>query len=58
MQKKNAHWLLWTSQQRYYFLDEIGNIPLSLQTKLLDVLQRREVRRVGGQDAIKIDVRD
>jgi transcriptional regulator with PAS, ATPase and Fis domain len=39
------------------FLDEIGNIPKSVQVKLLRVLQEREFYRVGGTSPIKIDVR-
>lgn len=39
------------------FLDEIGNIPLLLQNKLLTVLERREVTRVGSMNTMPIDVR-
>jgi formate hydrogenlyase transcriptional activator len=39
------------------FLDEIGEIPLDVQVKLLRVLQEREFERVGGTTPIKIDVR-
>jgi transcriptional regulator with GAF, ATPase, and Fis domain len=39
------------------FLDEIGEMPLTLQVKLLRVLQESEVVRLGGTDAIKVDVR-
>lgn len=39
------------------FIDEIGELPLTLQTKLLRVLERRELTRVGGKELIPIDVR-
>jgi len=38
-------------------LDEITEMPLSLQAKLLRVLQEREVERIGGTDALPLDVR-
>ncbi|MEX6689500.1 sigma 54-interacting transcriptional regulator [Danxiaibacter flavus] len=39
------------------FLDEIGEMPLSVQPKLLRVLQSGEFERIGGQQTIKVDVR-
>lgn len=39
------------------FLDEIGSMPMSLQSKLLRVLQENEIRRVGGTKQIKVDPR-
>lgn len=39
------------------FLDEIGEIPASIQIKLLRVLQEREFERVGGTETIKVNVR-
>lgn len=39
------------------FLDEIGELELSLQPKLLRVLEQREIKRVGGDRTIKVDVR-
>jgi DNA-binding NtrC family response regulator len=39
------------------FLDEIGDISLSLQLKLLRVLQEKQFERVGGEDTLEVDVR-
>jgi len=39
------------------FLDEIGDLPLALQPKILRVLQEKEFERVGGEKTIKVDVR-
>ncbi|WP_053363165.1 sigma 54-interacting transcriptional regulator [Bacillus sp. FJAT-27251] len=39
------------------FLDEIGEMPLSMQTKLLRALQEKEIMPVGGQKTIPVDVR-
>ena len=39
------------------FLDEIGEISPAVQTKLLRVLQEREVQRVGGDETVRVDVR-
>jgi two-component system response regulator HydG len=39
------------------FLDEIGEIPMATQIKLLRVLQERTLERVGGNDSVQVDVR-
>lgn len=39
------------------FLDEIGDMPLSMQSKLLRVLQEKEIQRIGGQRSYAVDVR-
>ena len=45
------------ADQGTIFLDEIGTMPMHLQTKLLRVLQEQEVERVGSNRPIKLDVR-
>jgi len=39
------------------FIDEVGELPLALQPKLLRVLERRELTRVGGKEVVSVDVR-
>ncbi|MFQ5739843.1 MAG: sigma-54-dependent transcriptional regulator [Acidobacteriota bacterium] len=49
--------LLEMGQGGTVFLDEVGDLPLSLQPKLLRTLQERELRRIGGEKLIPIDIR-
>ena len=39
------------------FLDEISDLPMGLQAKILRVLQEKEIRRVGGNESFRVDVR-
>lgn len=55
--KNGAAGKLELAQSGTIFLDEIGEMPLEFQTKLLRVLQERECYRVGGNKLIKLDVR-
>jgi transcriptional regulator with PAS, ATPase and Fis domain len=45
------------AHQGTIFLDEIGDMPLNLQSKILRVIQEKEFYRVGGSSTIKVDVR-
>lgn len=45
------------ANQGTIFLDEIGDMPLHMQAKLLRVLQEKEITKVGGANSIKIDAR-
>ncbi|MDZ7263937.1 MAG: sigma-54 dependent transcriptional regulator [candidate division KSB1 bacterium] len=40
-----------------FFFDEIGNISLNIQSKILRAIQEKEIRRVGSSETIKVDVR-
>jgi two-component system response regulator PilR (NtrC family) len=53
----NKRGLLEMAESGTLFMDEIGELPLPLQVKLLRVIQEREFKRVGGTDDIKVDVR-
>ena len=63
--KKALHRRAWTSRQGRFelanggtiFLDEIGDLPLHLQAKLLRVLQEREYEKVGSSRPVKVNVR-
>lgn len=49
--------ILETAQNGTILLDEIGDLPLNLQVKLLKVIQNREMYRIGGTAPIKLDIR-
>ncbi len=46
-----------TADKSTLFLDEIGELNVNMQSKVLRALQEREIRRVGGHDSTKVDVR-
>jgi DNA-binding NtrC family response regulator len=54
---KSKEGLLQAADGGSIFLDEIGELPIDLQSKLLRALQEREIRPVGGTKAVPIDVR-
>jgi DNA-binding NtrC family response regulator len=49
--------LIESADKSTLFLDEIADLDIGLQAKLLRVLQEREIRRVGGNDSVRVDVR-
>ncbi len=53
----SKHGLFEAASEGTLFLDEIGEIPMTMQAKLLRALQEREVRRLGSNRFISIDVR-
>ncbi len=55
--KKDKKGLFEIANKGTILLDEISEMPLKLQTKILRVLQERELTRVGGTESIKIDTR-
>jgi two-component system, NtrC family, response regulator AtoC len=54
---KNKQGLFQSAQGGTIFLDEIGELPLEMQAKLLRVLQEKEVRPVGSNTRVKVEVR-
>jgi PAS domain S-box-containing protein len=55
--RKGRRGLIELGQSGTVFLDEIGDMPLGMQAKLLTVLEDKVVRRIGGEQWINVDVR-
>lgn len=55
--KKGKMGIFELAKEGTVFLDEIADLPMSMQAKLLRVLQERELRRIGGDKTISIDTR-
>lgn len=55
--RENKSGVFEEANQGSVFLDEIGDVPLSTQAKLLRVLEEKEIFRVGGKEPIPVDVR-
>jgi transcriptional regulator with GAF, ATPase, and Fis domain len=51
------HRLQHLAQERGKDIDEAGELPLTVQAKLLRALQEKEIRRLGGRESVPIDVR-
>jgi len=55
--KEGKKGLLELAHNGTIFLDEVGELPLNLQVKLLQVIQEKSMMRVGGQQVINVDIR-
>jgi len=54
---RSKHGLLQSADTGTIFLDEVGELPLEMQAKILRFLQEKEVRPVGSNEKVKVDVR-
>ena len=55
--RENRRGLMEQAQMGTLFLDEVGELPVSQQAKLLTVLEEGEIMRLGGEGTIRVDVR-
>ncbi|NCO36660.1 MAG: sigma-54-dependent Fis family transcriptional regulator [Armatimonadetes bacterium] len=55
--QERKHGLVEQAQHGTLFLDEIGHVPAAIQPKLLNLIEERKVRRLGGREDIEVDVR-